>query len=186
MFVLLHGFGSTADTSSTIKSLERILGKDNTISITYNYADPHATAKHLYNTIKQILSEHDDVTIIGVSLGGFWARWAAYVFNELSLIMINPSVDAPINVMKYYGTVHNDIKLDYSYSLALEEYVIAKDHPTTSISIIVGKHDDVVNPNVTLDIYKDRAHMFIVNGGHRLTEDSIREPITKSINYICE
>ena len=53
-----------------------------------------------------ILREDGPLTLVGSSLGGFYATWLAEK-HDLRAVLINPAVVAPISLEKYLGTQSN-------------------------------------------------------------------------------
>lgn len=53
-----------------------------------------------------ILREDGPLTVVGSSLGGFYATWLAEK-HDLRAVLINPAVVAPISLEKYLGTQAN-------------------------------------------------------------------------------
>lgn len=183
--VVLHGFGSNAQTSSTVKALCESLGPDNIVGVSYPYWDADAAARQLITQINEI---EEPVVLVGVSLGGFWARYAASQCPNVDmLILLNPSLNAHTSVKKYENTNVNghDIKPGYAESMA--KYRIVKDYPELPIHIAVCLDDDVVDPDPTIMEMKDRARMKIMEtGGHRIdcTKQDVIQFINSAINTI--
>lgn len=56
---------------------------------------------------EEIIGRHDgSLTVVGSSLGGFYATWLAEKF-DLRAVLVNPAVVAPISLEKYLGTQTN-------------------------------------------------------------------------------
>ena len=53
-----------------------------------------------------IRREAGPLTVVGSSLGGFYATWLAETF-DLRAVLVNPAVVAPISLKKYLGTQTN-------------------------------------------------------------------------------
>lgn len=177
--VIIHGYDSSGETSSTVKKLtEMFLDHDHTIEV----VAPSYKENMPVETMEYISSLVDENTIvIGSSLGGFIARYVANHCNALKLIMINPSIQAYDNLKKYIG----DGKMDLESCNAYKPYYVVEDDPELDIMVLLASNDDVVNPNVTYDIYKDRAVLWYGNGGHRMADlVDYKEEIVKFINIV--
>jgi len=90
--------------------------------------------------------EGEEIVFVGNSAGGYMARYFASLYENTYLVMMNPSLD-------YY-----DFEFD--------------DREDTIVSLLVAMNDEVVDPNATLDRYKDTDAniMTLTYGGHRLNE----------------
>lgn len=183
--VILHGFGATAESSSTVNALREALGPDNVVGISYSYWDADAAAGQVTTQIKDI---KEPVVLIGVSLGGFWARYAASQCpNVDQLILLNPSLNAHTSVSKYENTTVNGHDIKPGYADAMTKYRIVKDYPELPIHIAVCLDDDVVDPEPTVMEMKDRAQMLIMKtGGHRIdcSKQEVIQFINKAIDTI--
>lgn len=183
MNIILHGFGANKDTSSTVQALLSHI--PDSIGMSYQYWDADAAAKSL---VEQIDKFDHPVTIIGVSLGGFWARYvSAKCPNVERLILLNPSLNAHTSATKYENKVVNGQTIKPGYGDSLSQYRIVKDDPELPIHIVVTLDDDTVDPQPTIAEMEDRAQMLILNaGGHRINcnQQHIIDFINKAINTI--
>lgn len=184
MIYIFHGFGSSATTSSTVNALyTHIDSKLQIKPINYPYWNP----LECENVVtRQIDPDDTEMIFIGVSLGGFWARYFANKYPGSKLILINPSLLAHKNASKYIGdvvlgkhTITND------YPAQLEPFAIIKDDPTLAIAVIVSTDDEVVDPIHTMNVYNGRARVHVTRGGHQLKLDpTLMGHINIAINTI--
>lgn len=177
--VIIHGYDSSGETSSSVKKLTQIFkDHDQTIEVvapSYNESMPDDTMEYLSSLVDE------NTIVIGSSLGGFIARYIANHCNALKLIMINPSIHAYDNLKKYIG----DGKMDLESCDAYKPYYVEQDDTELDIMVLLAANDDVVNPNITYDIYKDRAVLWYGNGGHRMADlIDFKEEIIKFINIV--
>lgn len=171
MIIALHGFGSSAETSNTIKTLlSHFEDTDVIYAPSYPSADADQTAKHLLQTVKfleELHPEELDLTFVGISLGGFWARYLADRNPGSTLVMLNPALRAHETLQKYVG--ENDFTKEAADEFS--KYCIAKDRGDIPITMIVAEDDDVIPANIALEaITEDRAHVIRTTGGHRLLD----------------
>jgi predicted esterase YcpF (UPF0227 family) len=172
----LHGWGGNGTDSSTINRVrEHFEAKGiEVITPTYDYTNPDKAAK----TIMDATGGDDYLFIVGMSFGGFWARWLANELKASTLFLLNPALDAYTSTEKYLGDF-----LDYKTGITrfyanaqrkkLKKYHIDKDHPELPITAIVAKDDDVVCPTtVEKEVGSDRCDLKYVTGGHRLEDPS--------------
>jgi predicted esterase YcpF (UPF0227 family) len=187
MIILLHGFDSSAERSSSVTTLTSTLTAlgETVVPVSYDYLNPEVAEKQ----IQAAIVEDEPLVFIGNSLGGFWARHFANKYPTSQLIMINPSITAHTNVEKYVGKkdrLGNMIPVDIGERL--KPYYVKEDHPSLSITVIVGLKDEVVPPEPTLTLYEGRAHIIVKeNGEHRLPMDNTtQQEIITALNLLAE
>jgi predicted esterase YcpF (UPF0227 family) len=172
--IYIHGFGSKYDPESNkIKSLNKIF---NVHGITLDYTKS-------YNSIIKELKEFNSKVladiIIGTSLGGFYANQLGVLIKE-PFVSINPSIEPKITLKKYIGK-----GIDYNNKpYELNESTV-NEYPEFINSayglILLDKDDDVIDPNRTIELYKDTYRIVSFNGGsHRF------EHIEESLNPILK
>lgn len=181
--VLLHGFGAKANESKTTRALKQHLSNYDVDTISYDYHDPDSAAKTIVDDVK---AYKEDIVLIAISLGGFWARYASTQCNNIDrVILINPSLNAPASVARYAGTTVKGYYIPDDVGQILEKYVSEFDNELP-ISIIVAKDDTVVDPNHTLQEMDSRAQILVTTGGHRIAfnEEEVKF-INSAINTIA-
>ena len=112
----LHGFASAAD--STKANLINSFVKKNTSSTQILIPDLDNDIENAYHQIDKIIKSESPSSIIGSSLGGFYATYFSDKY-KLPCVNINPAVP-PIDMSEYLGENQN-------YSTG-EKFVINKDH----------------------------------------------------------
>ena len=172
----LHGWGSNGTDSSTVN---RIRGHFESkgcevVTPTYNYLDPDEAAQ----TILDSINEDDWLFIVGISFGGFWARWLGNQLKGSSIVLLNPALDAYSSTEKYIGK-NRDYKSGLTMTYVnqqrdkLKKYHIDIDNSSLPITAIVATDDDVVCPTtVENEIGGSRCDIHYVTGGHRLKDPS--------------
>lgn len=183
MIIFIHGFGSTGLTSSTGKALVEAFPNEDIVRISYNYIDPDADVTHIIDTINAMSI---DVTLVGISLGGFVARFiATQCPNVEKLIMLNPSLNAPESLKKYEGSTVNGRVVPKGFYEAFIPMTVEKDNPELPIYVAVCSDDDVVDPKRTIETYIDRADLLITEGGHRIPfNDDVKAFINRALNTV--
>jgi len=172
----LHGWGSTGTESTTINRVrEHFEAKGiEVITPTYNCTKPKEAAQ----TILDATNGEDYLFIVGMSFGGFWARWLANQLESSTLFLLNPALDAYTSTEKYIGRYTNyKTGLTAIYARKqreiLKDYHIDVDYTGLPITAIVATDDDVVPPDtVENEIGSDRCDLKYVTGGHRLEDPS--------------
>ena len=112
----LHGFASAAD--STKANLIDSYIKKNSRSTKILIPDLDNDVENAYHQIDEIIKLESPSSIIGSSLGGFYATYFSEKY-ELLCVNINPAVP-PIDMSDYLGENQN-------YSTG-EKFIINKDH----------------------------------------------------------
>lgn len=174
----IHGFGSTGEGSGTVQAFVRRFKHDKVIAPTYDSVDPERAYAQLAAQMTDAIAANpgEELLIIGISLGGFWARKMADHFSNLTpkLLLLNPSLTPWVNLNKNIGTTPNyvtgvDMVLTAENVAKFENYCVSNDMPDTPIVLVTADDDDIVAPAYARTLYADRA--MVINfseGGHRL------------------
>lgn len=181
MIIFIHGFGSNGPSSSTGKALQQMLPDQDVTKLTYDYLNPLSDVMHI---IQYTNATDCEVTLVGVSLGGFVARYvASQCPNVDKLILLNPSINAPASLNKYEGQVVNGRNVIEGFSQAYDCMTVQQDNPELPIYVAVCSDDDVVDPNHTIALYQDRANLLITTGGHRIPfNEEVKAFINNALN----
>lgn len=177
MIVFLHGYGSSGSSSSTGKIVKSIFPDSTVMCFTYDYSNPNNSAADIIRQLNEIDTNEIEL-IIGVSLGGFWARWLA---NRLSvpLVMINPSLQPQQSLL-------TRPEVDSSSLKDFDKYSVSGDAVDLPITVLLGTDDQVVSPELAIQTYCDRARVILVDGGqHQLTPEQITTPLIQAYNTVC-
>lgn len=159
--LFLHGRESTPETSSTSKSIKDYFsGK-------YEVLVPDYKPNLQYSTVKQNLLKfydenikyNDEVVVIGISLGGYWATELTNMRPVTNIILLNPA-------LWYYGE-RPDVNADVAGH------------------IIMNMDDDIVNNYITGVEFEGR---FLFNtfqtGGHRMSNmDKVLPLIDNTLDH---
>lgn len=198
LILILHGWGGSKDSNSVQRIAKAINSEQHSsdcqhivyqlITPSLNYHEPSVTQSQLKEVVNNIDSQ---ATVIGFSMGGFWARWLANTYPDKfsNLILINPSLDAPRNCKKYLGKNENRLTGEvYNFTNEslneLENYRVQKDRLDLPISAIVATDDEVIRPSVVEEfIGSSRCKIEYTNGGHRLDANNNWLEMIKSSLY---
>lgn len=181
MIVFIHGFGSNGPTSSTGQALVETLPNEIIARVSYDSLNPIADVVSIMQHIKQM---KENVTLVGVSLGGFIARYIANNCpNVERLILLNPSLNAPESLKKYEGTIVNQRIVPSDIGTSYRPMIVERDRPELPIYVAVCSDDDVVDPYHTISLYEDRAAMLVTTGGHRIPfNEDVKAFINNAMN----
>ena len=163
--MFFHGLMSTPDTSRTAKAVREFLARKDVEVVVPDYQPQTRSYDEidafLRKEVQQLLDGDDEVMLIGISLGGYWAL---KMTNELKYvshcILINPSLN-------YYG---KPVEAKWGFML----------------TVITNADDDVVDNRETQKRFKGRAECIeFPSGGHRPTNmDQILPLIEKCLYTI--
>lgn len=167
--IYLHGFRSVAGNSSKAESLASMLPQETIISLEYKPHKPDEASAAIDKLLAE-LGEKNITGLVGTSLGGFWARWAANKY-QIAAVAINPSMEPwatlPTGEFSCYGggeMIHvSQEDLD-----AFKRYTVHGANTVTKH--IVAMDDEVLDPQRMLALIGNdciwKTQVF-ENGGHR-------------------
>lgn len=170
-YLYIHGFNSSKN-SSTPKALSYALGVE---VIALGYDSSKEYIENIQDLKKQVvdLNTDEDITVIGTSLGGFYADQLSYWFpNIVNVVMFNPATDPENQLRQYIG---ENISYETNEKWILTEYIVesywlAMDtRPRTKSRVVfLGKKDDVIDPNYTYMYWNRYSKIYWFLGGHRV------------------
>lgn len=163
--VFLHGFGSTSTVSTTGRGIRRVFADQDVACLDYDSITPAQDMPRL----QQEIEVYGDVVLIGVSLGGFLARYlASKCLNVKRLILLNPAIGAASTAHTLVGQeVHGRIVPEDFYQ-QFKDLLVEQDRKDLAISVVLCTDDEVVDPQVTLDRFSRHATLLLTQGGHTL------------------
>lgn len=167
MIIALHGRGSNGNDSTTVNAIKDYFnGVEHVFAPSYDSDASHdKIARDLTTQVSEHIIKGEELHFVGVSMGGYWARYLANLFAADNLIMINPSLQL------YAG-----------------DAVCNEDWADLPITVYIGLRDQVVDPNYARALYKDRADVVtFADGDHRMHNHfyEILPHIESAINTIA-
>jgi len=141
MILYIHGFNSSGF-SETAEKVRNYFGKENVFSPTLP-PSPKEAINILQNAYNSLVREGNDVTVIGNSLGGFYALYLHHL-NDCRTILINPSVYPHKSLSKAVGKQKNYI--------TGEEYEFKKEYIDELIEIY-NNFSTIEHLNIYLHIF---------------------------------
>jgi len=170
MILYIHGFGSSGQAGKA--SLFREYFKSQNIPFiapSLSYVPELAIT-----TLEELIGSYDDVTLIGSSLGGYYAMYLAQKYG-LKSVLINPAMHSAktlkraINKQKktlnYYDLSH--FEWNESHINMLKKYEVER--PTSVCLLLLQKGDDVLNYQDALDKLP-HAQLVLEEGGSHTFE----------------
>lgn len=174
---VFHGYGSTSETSRSVKEIKEMYKEYEIVTMDYDADKPTPSEAQMSEKISTLLntkfSDAEEVVFLGISLGGFWARYFSNKYPFSKLIMVNPSLDPKNSLQKYMS---QEKCFDY---IKFE----VDDLSSTPIFVLLAEDDQVVNPLLTKQLYDNRAMLKTCNGGHRLDLLEYRDFFLDAINH---
>lgn len=169
----IHGFASTGKTSK-VSQLEAILGEPVLApTLTHRPADD-------LRTLSALVEEHNVTTVVGSSLGGFYALYLGQKF-DLRLVLINPALEpyetlqAMKGDVKVYGT-------DTVFSWGDDQIAELREAATVvnaavdsqasgltwaNVLILLAAKDELLDTEKALRVFEHKKVILDLNEDHR-------------------
>lgn len=173
MIVYLHGFKSSPQSFKARYLADKMAA----LSLSEQYYCPQLPASpkaaidmvlaHIGNT------NADDVTLIGSSLGGFYATWLAEKLG-CRAVLLNPAVKAPANLASYVGVstqYHSDEPFEFKAAYVDELLALQIDKITQPkrYYLIAATGDEVLDWREMVAHYPGAAQTVIEGSDHGLS-----------------
>jgi len=170
MTIIIHGFGSAGKGGKAILFRDYFKERgDLCIAPSLSYVPELAI-----DTLEQLIESHDEVTLIGSSLGGYYAIYLAEKYG-LKAVLINPAVDSSKTlerVLEMGGMATNYYDLtqfewNAQHVKMLQHYKV-KEAKNGKYLLLLQKGDDVLNyqdavaklPNAQTVVEEGGTHPF--------------------------
>jgi len=166
MLVYIHGFGSSGF-SDKAKVLKEYFGEDEVFSPSLSYIPELAI-----DTLSQMLTllvKTENVTLVGSSLGGYYATYFADKFR-IKAVLVNPSVYPYNTLAEHLGLNHayhdsSDYSLIQSHIDSLKAYEVKSINPNNHI-VLLQTGDEVLDYQEAKTKYHDSAIVIEEGGNH--------------------
>lgn len=178
LIYVLHGFGSTGNASNTVKQFKERFSDHTVVGPTYDTVNPHNGFRELKEQMDVDIEANsfEEIVIVGISLGGFWARKMAdhYKNRTPRLFLINPALRPWENLKSRIGECKNyatgeKMRLTEENLSDFEQFYIEADNSEMPIVLFTAKDDAVISPEFARNYYKGRAWgLGFAEGGHRM------------------
>lgn len=181
----LHGFNSTGN-SHKIDYLKTKIKFDHVEQPTFDYSN----IDNVLVQIDDIVNQLDDIIVIGMSFGGFVARYVGMKY-DLKSVLINPVIDYK-DMYKHVGPqINHDTQEKWELKKSdVDNYKqLQTDYNKPALMgnlVIVGEKDEIVDPHRVVYAYKNIAHVVTFeNELHRFKDVQTLVPyIEEYINAI--
>lgn len=119
-----------------------------------------------------ILAEHGPCTLVGSSLGGYYATWLAEK-HDLKAVLINPAVVAPLSLEAYVGPQTN-LHSGESFAFTLDHVAALRALEVPQIApqrywLLVEEGDEVLDYREAVRRYSGARQTVLPGGDHSFT-----------------
>ena len=160
-YFYIHGLMATGQSSA--KELNRVLGSHVAV-LPWDYTKCFEENFEKLSTILE--QEKDDFILMGSSMGGFYANALANKFL-VSCALFNP-VNNPQELLKEVKNIdYYKNGIEKLTEEVINSYKIQKDVLLPRV-IVIGKNDDIVNPDENIKHWSGRCYLKIVEEGHKI------------------
>ena len=174
MILYLHGFRSSPISFKARLLAERMreLGRENAFICPQLPASPAAAIELAQACIAQ--GDHSELTVIGSSLGGYYATWLAEQ-TGCRAVLLNPAVKPPRDLEKYIGVhtqYHSDAPFEFKreYIAELEALTIRRITQPQRYFLIAATGDEVLDWHEMVDHYPQARQLVIEGSDHGISE----------------
>jgi len=174
ILLYIHGFNSSerSHKATVLMNEASKRGLSNAVISPRLSWQPAQAIKQLETIIEA--QQHQGITLIGSSLGGFYAAYLAEKYR-LNTILVNPAVQAPTLLKEYLGPQTNpytqdEYELTEHHMLELEQLVITQ--PTAELYwLMIQEGDEVLDYKEALKAFPKTARLtHEEKGEHSFTE----------------
>lgn len=171
MILYLHGFNSSPQ-SAKAQLLRRYLEERGRGGDFVCPRLPHLPNRAVATAEAELARlPHDKITLVGSSLGGFYATWLAEK-HVLRAVLINPAIDPHVDLRPYLGP-QPALPGGESYELTEEhlrqwqELFMTKVHPERYL-LLVETGDAVLDYRAAVRKYRGAMQLVVQGGDHSL------------------
>jgi predicted esterase YcpF (UPF0227 family) len=188
--VVFHGLRSAVPNGFYKRIREYFKATHHVVGINYDYLDPQGTAAHLKTFASQQLVGRE-VTVLGTSLGGYWANWFAGYLGAHQVGVVNPVIDPVTWINKHLGKTKHNPRRDVDFNATAmdrAEYALmglTPDIPMRRL-VILTRDDANLDSSIAERHFAGRTDVQLViydHGGHTLNlkKDAARGVIVKFV-----
>ena len=173
MILYLHGFRS-----SPLSFKARLIGERMAaLGLAAEYQCPQLPAsprEAIALAEKLIVPAQEEVTLVGSSLGGYYATWLAEKFG-CRAVLLNPAVKPPRDLEKYVGVTtayHTDARFEFKREYIDELKALAVDRITRPerYFLMAATGDEVLDWREMTAHYPGAHHHIIEGSDHGISE----------------
>jgi uncharacterized protein len=172
MLIYLHGFksGPASIKASRLRQHMELRGH----AALYDCPQlPHEPAAAIALVEKRIRASRTPVTLVGSSLGGYYATWLAEQYG-LKAVMVNPAVAASMSLRDYVGTQQNMysgevFEFTEAHVTQLEAIEVGTIGRPSQYLLLVETGDEVLDYRMAVAKYRGARQIVHEGGDHSFT-----------------
>ncbi len=168
MLIYVHGFNSAPSSYKACLVGERMraLGREHDYLVP---ALPHRPAEAMA-LLRGLVERHPGATLIGSSLGGYYATWLAEHYAGLRVALVNPAV-RPYNLLRGFLGPQKNIYTGEQYELTaqhIEELQTLEVADITPVRyfLLTRTGDEVLDYRLAVEKYHGARQRVIPGGDH--------------------
>jgi len=168
MIIYIHGFGSHGYGSKAkiFREYFKLIGED-FIAPSLSYV-PELAIQTLEEFIK---SYHEDVYLIGSSLGGFYSTYLSQLREVKKVVLINPATKPTQTLSRAIGDAPNfydgsSFSWSKKHLVMLEKFECKNIENISSFIVLLQKGDELLNYKDAQKKYKGAKFIIEDNGSH--------------------
>lgn len=168
MLIYIHGFNSAPASFKARLVAERMcaLGRERDYLVP---ALPHRPAEAM-TLLRDLVEQHPHATLIGSSLGGFYATWLAEHYSGVRVVLVNPAVRPYVLLRGLIGPQKN-IYTGEQYELTAQHISELRVLEVSSITperyfLLTCTGDEVLDYRMAVEKYRGARQWVIPGGDH--------------------
>jgi uncharacterized protein len=168
MLIYIHGFNSAPGSykARVVGERMRALGREANYRVP---ALPHRPAAAMA-LLRELVEQHPRATLIGSSLGGYYATWLVEHYGGLRAALVNPAV-RPYTLLSGYLGAQKNIYTGEEYELTARHMAELKALEVTAITperylLLTRTGDEVLDYRLAVEKYRGARQQVIPGGDH--------------------
>ena len=166
MLIYVHGFNSAPSSykARLVGERMRALGRANDYLVP---ALPHRPAGAMA-LLRGLVEQHPHATLIGSSLGGYYATWLAEHYDGLRVVLVNPAV-RPYNLLRGLLGTQKNLYTGEAYELTAQHIEELQALEVVRITparycLLTRMGDEVLDYRLAVEKYAG-ARQYVIPGG---------------------
>jgi len=169
MLLYLHGFRSSPQ-SQKVRSLRAYMAERGLAHLLWCEQLPASPLQVIAMAESAIAASTTPVTLVGSSLGGYYATWLAEKHN-LKAVLINPAVAAPVSLAEFIGlqtNLHTGEVFEFlpEHIEALRAMEVTRLSRPENFLLLVETGDEVLDYRDAVAKYAGCAQVVLKGGDH--------------------
>jgi predicted esterase YcpF (UPF0227 family) len=172
MLVYLHGFRSSPASVKASQMKQHMASRG--LGMLYDCPQlPYEPASAIALVAKRIRASPTPVTLVGSSLGGYYATWLAEQYG-VKAVMINPAVIAAMSLRDYIGRQENlysgeVFEFTENHITQLQGMEVAAITKPARYMLLAETGDELLDYNLAVEKYAGARQIVLEGGDHSFT-----------------